>query len=761
MNNHWPRVFIMQASLLLGLFAATTTAGAAPRGYEAQITRTHFGVPHIYADSYSNLGFGLGYAFAEDNYCVLANEILSVRSQEAELLGDAAEHVESDFYYAIVAVRERAASAWPKYSRRVQQLLEGYAAGLNRYRARTDETFQRECPLAEWVGDITPLDLVAHHISIALYVSSEPFRREMVAAAPPVDGSRAAPASAFVPTPRVVPAGSNAWAIGDGGDRFPGALLLANPHFPWQGAKRFYMSHLVIPGQLDVMGASLFGVPTLQIGFNRDVAWTHTVSTSARAVIYQLELDPQNSRRYKLDNRFVDMLEKQVTIRVKAEGGYESRSRTFYSSELGPIIASQRGLQWSGKHAYALADANAGNALITPQWLALNRADSVKGVLDSIAAVRGAPWVNTIAADRHGDVLYVDSSRVPRISNETLHACFASPAAAQHFAKTALAILDGSRRQCRSMKDGAVEVFPLSQAPQLRGSDYVANSNNSHWLPHTQHRLEGYPRLYGSERSPLNLRARLSLSMLEDLMRERAQLTVAQLESALFNGRTLGAELMLKDVVGFCRSNEGTGDGAQACATLQAWDQKDDPSSAGAHLFREIVMNLREGGEERLFSVPFDPQDPIATPRGPILDRQLLGESIAGAARLLTRSSIALDAKLQEIQFVERGTERISVPGGFSQTGAFNVVDGQLIDARGYQVRSGSSFIMLVSMQRSGPKARGILTYSQSARESSPHFSDQSRLYATEQLFDLPFTAAEVAQAKVATYHVADSGGEP
>ena len=754
------KTLILSASLVFGSLAAAT-AGAAPRQYRAEITRTDFGVPHIHADSYPNLGFGLGYAFAEDNYCVLADEILSLRSQRAQYLGGDGQHLDSDFYYAIVSVRERAAAAWPKFSGPVRQLLAGYAAGLNRFRAQAGEALQTECAVAAWVGEITPVDLVAHHINIALFASTEPFRRELVSAAPPAEDNTKAPATAFLPAPNAVAAGSNAWAIGDGGDRYPGALLLANPHFPWQGAKRFYMAHLVIPGQLDAMGASLFGVPTLQIGFNRDVAWTHTVSTSARTVIYRLELDPQNSRRYKLDGRFVDMRPRQITIRVKAEGGgQEVRSRTYYTSELGPMIVSERGLQWSSEYAYALADANADNAFIAPQWLELNRATSVAGVLDGIAAIRGVPWVNTIAADRNGDVLYVDSSRVPRIGNEALSGCFAFAAAERHFAKTAMAILDGGRKECRPIKDGSVEVFSLSQAPQLRGSDYVANSNNSHWLPHAQHRLEGYPKLYGPERSPLNLRARLSLSMLEDLMRERADLTLPRLEAALFNGRSLGAELLLEDVVGFCRSDGNAGDAKRACATLQAWDRKDDPGSAGAHLFREVVMNLRERGEERLFSVPFDPRDPIGTPRGPVLDRQLLAESISSAAQLLTRSSVPLDAKLQDIQFVERGTQRISVPGGFSQTGAFNVIDGPLLDSQGYQVRSGSSFIMLVAMQPGGPKARGILTYSQSARAGSAHFADQSRLYAARQLFDFPFTAAEVAQRKIAHYRIAGSGGE-
>lgn len=35
---------------------------------------------------------------------------------------------------------------------------------------------------------------------------------------------------------------------------------------------RFYQMHLTIPGQLDVMGAALPGLPVINIGFNQHVA---------------------------------------------------------------------------------------------------------------------------------------------------------------------------------------------------------------------------------------------------------------------------------------------------------------------------------------------------------------------------------------------------------------------------------------------------------------------------------------------------------
>ena len=58
--------------------------------------------------------------------------------------------------------------------------------------------------------------------------------------------------------------------------------MLGNPHFPWAGNERFWEFHLQVPGDVDVIGASLMGSPVVNIGHNRHVAWSHTVSTGRR-----------------------------------------------------------------------------------------------------------------------------------------------------------------------------------------------------------------------------------------------------------------------------------------------------------------------------------------------------------------------------------------------------------------------------------------------------------------------------------------------
>ena len=86
------------------------------------------------------------------------------------------------------------------------------------------------------------------------------------------------------------PLGSNAWAFGKETTANGSGMLLGNPHFPWSGPNRFYEMHLTIPGQMDVMGVGIGTYSMVSIGFNKDVAWSHTVSTGKRFTFYEVTL---------------------------------------------------------------------------------------------------------------------------------------------------------------------------------------------------------------------------------------------------------------------------------------------------------------------------------------------------------------------------------------------------------------------------------------------------------------------------------------
>jgi Penicillin amidase len=61
--------FAAAAAIVLGVVYATGD----DHRYSAEIRRTAYGIPHVLAKDYGSLGYGYGYAFAQDNLRVLAD----------------------------------------------------------------------------------------------------------------------------------------------------------------------------------------------------------------------------------------------------------------------------------------------------------------------------------------------------------------------------------------------------------------------------------------------------------------------------------------------------------------------------------------------------------------------------------------------------------------------------------------------------------------------------------------------------------------
>src|SRR3546814_2886834 len=74
-------------ALVVLLVAAASSAAAAAPHYQAEIRRTAYGIPHIRAQDEASLGFGMGYAYAQDNLCMLADEMVTVNSRRSEFFG--------------------------------------------------------------------------------------------------------------------------------------------------------------------------------------------------------------------------------------------------------------------------------------------------------------------------------------------------------------------------------------------------------------------------------------------------------------------------------------------------------------------------------------------------------------------------------------------------------------------------------------------------------------------------------------------------
>ena len=86
---HKALVSIVALTQLLGCSDSSDNPPATAT-YSASVTRTEFGIPHIKAEDWGSLGYGYGYAFAQDNVCVLARDVLVATGTQARYFGPGA-----------------------------------------------------------------------------------------------------------------------------------------------------------------------------------------------------------------------------------------------------------------------------------------------------------------------------------------------------------------------------------------------------------------------------------------------------------------------------------------------------------------------------------------------------------------------------------------------------------------------------------------------------------------------------------------------
>ncbi|MDU7558893.1 MAG: penicillin acylase family protein, partial [Pseudomonas sp.] len=446
---------------------------------------------------------GIGYAYAQDNLCLLANEVVTVNGERSRYFGpeqmtlEERDNLSSDLFFTWLNTPQAVAAFWQAQTPEVRDLIEGYVAGYNRQLGER-KNLPEQCDNPS-VRPITTADVVKLTRRLLVEGGVGQFGEALVAAAPPLTASHATTknleAERFaVASERMqrfaLDRGSNAVAIGSERSQTGHAILLANPHFPWVGGMRFYQMQLTIPGKLDVMGAALPGLPMINIGFNANVAWTHTVDTSRHFTLYRLELDPKDPTRYLLDGQSRALEKQTLTVNVKqADGSLVPVSRTFYSSVFGPVVQWPGKLDWDNHVAFSLRDANLNNDRVLQQWYAMNQARNLDALQTSVNTLQGIPWVNTLAVDDQGQALYMNVSVVPYVDKAKLAAC-SDPRAGLE-----MILLDGSRSACDWTIDPSAAqpgIYPASQLPQLRRNDYVQHSNDSAWMANPNAPLSGF-----------------------------------------------------------------------------------------------------------------------------------------------------------------------------------------------------------------------------------------------------------------------------
>ncbi len=795
---------VVTLALLTPLLGAVGDAGAAegadrttppPPAYSARIARTEHGIPHITGDSFGDLGFGSGYAAVQTSTCTLVDTVLTARGERSRWFGPQnryddqvtldATNLQVDAFVTDLrnrhVVERLLADKENGPSPEARAMVRGYVAGANDWLAKVgpDGVTDPACAGRAYLREkATPLDLWYGVYLANLLASSGVFVPQIVDAEPPSPDDPGLPVTnpadvdrdaLMAALGRETPFGSNATAVG-GDDTTTGrGMLLGNPHFPWRGRYRFTQQHLTIPGRYDVAGASLIGSPVVNIGWNKDVAWSHTVSTAYRFTPYEYRLVPGSGTTYLTDEGPQELTRRRVTVTVRTSDGLEQRHEDVYRTPEGYVADSPDTLMpWTSASVWAIRDANAEQLRTVDTFLDMGRADSVRDLIRRQDRQGGMPWVNTTAADRHGDVVYADHSVVPNVTDELAEQCM-TPSGRALFQVAGLPGLDGTtagstcawQTDPDSVRPG---VFGPSHLPETFRRDWAGNANDSYWTPNATRRLEGFDRIIGCEQCERTMRTRMVFRYVTDRLarQDHARVSPGVLRGWEHQNRVMAAEVMRAngDLDAVC---DATGE-TRACRVLHDWDGHSDRGSVGTHIFEAFVAQLGElPDQSTIWEQPFSASDPMHTPRDLAQDNPLVISAMQDAIDSIREAGVPFDARWGSLQVAgDHGAPPIPLGGGTGDSvgNANALASRNPVDNTDHYrpITYGSSHIQAISFLDQGRlQARTILTYGQSEDPTSPWSSDQTRLFSREKWVRFPWTDRQIREQLLRTYDV--SGG--
>ncbi|SDO50647.1 penicillin acylase family protein [Phyllobacterium sp. OV277] len=432
---------------LSGLSMAPTYAQS-----NVEILRDDWGVPHVYSADVYGLYAGFGYVVAQDRLFQMEMAKRSVLGTVSEVLG--IDRLPYD-------IQTRANFSHAEIKQQIEQLnpeeraiLKGYAAGYNR---RVHEVLASpDTLLPKEFSDfgITPTTWTDFDVAM-IYVgtmagrfshySTELANAKLLAALEKQHGSEKAKAlfeqmfwleDPLAPTtvPKgeqykkaetlkldgirfadlldsTVPGGddmrpraSNIWIVGPKKTIDGSTILVNGPQF--DNFNPSYVFSIGLHGAgFDLTGNTPFAVPNVLFGTNGKIAWGATAGPLDVNDYFKLDLNPQNSTKYRVGHNWVDMHPRKETFHVKGSPDVET---TVYESEYGVVSLIDKKSNsayafkrsWKGKEIQTLfAWINSTKAQTFNEWLAQAR--------------KVATTINWYYADREGNIGYVSPGLLP------------------------------------------------------------------------------------------------------------------------------------------------------------------------------------------------------------------------------------------------------------------------------------------------------------------------------------------------------------
>jgi acyl-homoserine lactone acylase PvdQ len=384
--KHW--------ALVAGLLSVTAGSGfgqAKRPGSGVTIYRDTWGIAHVFGPTDASVAYGFGYAQAEDNFPRIEENYVRAIGRAAELRGE--RELNGDWLNRALEIPRLARGEYARLDARMRGIVDGFAAGINRYLETHRDVRPR---LLRRIEPWYPLAFIRYNYYQNGFVYSAGLRS---------DELRVAGASAEERRSE----GSNGWVIGPSRTAAGHPLLFINPHLPWFGPGQVYEGHLHSAEGWNFTGYARFGFPFPYVGHNESLGWVSTDNAADLADLYREQFPDSLTPRYRsgggtrIARRWAD------SIAVRSGDRVAWRRFTFLATHHGPIVARRDGQPLALRMARLEADG------WLREWYDMTKARSVHELKRAMTPL-AMNFGNVMAADREGNTWYLYNGSVPRRS---------------------------------------------------------------------------------------------------------------------------------------------------------------------------------------------------------------------------------------------------------------------------------------------------------------------------------------------------------
>ena len=611
------------------------------------------------------------------------------------------EGVERDFSGRLA--HEYAIEVFPLFPPDVQEILKGFAAGVNYF----IESHAEELP--EWViPGFTPQDVAARDLRIWDQGAVRDFLRSR-------QGSGEMDEEGGDPD-----VGSNAWAFGPERSRSGNAILVRNPHLSYTSG--YYEAHLTVPGVLNFYGDFRLGGPFTVIGgFNDRLGWSTTNNSGDPDQIYALSKNPEDFDAYFFDGATREIQTRPVTVEFMDPDSMGTATREFRFTSLGPVLFE------TADTLFVLKTPTLGQSRSGEQWLRMMQAQSLEE-WKSAMRIRAKYSSNFTYADADGNIFYVWNASMPLLPHEPS---------------------DGAPIFVSGAEDIWTELYPWDDLPQLLNPQggYIQNANDPPYYTNLNEPLlpEDYPPQFPEPR--LRFRSQSSL----ELVHADQLLSLEDVVELKHSMKMILADRVKDDLVTAVRARTPVGEVAEAIELLADWDNRTARESRGSTLFELWASRYFSIADpDGAYREPWSREDPTRTPRG--LGEE--GKAVAAFEWAVEEAKTRFgswDVTWGEVHRIRAGKLDIPVGGCPSNLGCFRTIGFAEDEDGKYRARTGDAWVLAVEFG-DPPRAYSVLAYGNSNQEDSPYFYDQAEMFANNTLKPVAYTEEEIQKDLVELY---------